>query len=112
MRDSAGASPWPPFVAVGLAVAELGVLLGVFAVAAVGVCCFGASVAGLVAESEHLASRPKALLAVAVPLAALGAVVVAATAYRTRGEAVLVGAGLLVALAVVDAVRGRGRAGR
>lgn len=104
MVERVGASPWPLFVAVGLAVAEAGVLFGVFAVAVAGVCCFGGAVAGLVAESDHVASRPRGLLAVAAPLAVLGGVVVAATTYETRGSAVLVGAGLLVALAAVDAI--------
>lgn len=107
VEASARASPWPPLVAVGLAVAEFGVLFGVFAVAVGGVCCFGASVAGLVADSEHVASRPRALVGVALLLGVAGGLVVAATTYQTRGMAVLSGAGLLVALGVIDWSRSR-----
>jgi hypothetical protein len=105
MPESPSASPWPPFVAVGLAVAEAGVLFGSFAVAVAGVCCFGAAVAGLATESAHLRTWSRASLVVALPLAALGALVFLTTSYQTRGEAVLVGTGLLVAFGLVDSVR-------
>lgn len=101
------ASPWPPLIAVGLAVAELGVLFGAFAVAVGGVCCFGGSVAGLVADSGHAGSRARSLVWVALVLGGAGALVVALTSYQVRGLAVLVGAGALVALAAVDRLRAR-----
>lgn len=101
------ASPWPPLIAVGLAVAEFGVLFGVFAVAVGGVCCFGGSVAGLVADSGYANSRARALVGVALVLGGAGAPVVALTSYQVRGLAVLGGAGVLVALAAIDRVRAR-----
>lgn len=108
MPESPAASPWPPLVAVGLAVAEAGVLFGVFAVAVGGVSLFGGAVAGFVTESNH-STRPRALAGTAAVLGSVGALVAVATSYQTRGEAVLVGAGLLVGLAVVDGTLGRRR---
>ena len=103
-ESPARASPWPVLVAVGLAVAELGVLFGAFPVAVGGVALLGASLAGFAAEGD-VASRPRSLLVVAGALGAAGAVVFVATGFRTRGAAVLVGAALLVVLAAVDRFR-------
>ncbi len=51
------ASPWPVFVAFGLAFAEVGVFVGIFPVAVLGLLLFGGSVAGVLTESGY-ASRP------------------------------------------------------
>lgn len=98
------ASPWPPFVAIGLAIAEAGVLFGSFGVAVAGVTLFGSAVTGMVTESDHLNSRSLAFGVVASVFAVLGGLVVVATSYQTRGEAVLVGAAVLCGLAIVDRV--------
>ncbi|WP_459192439.1 DUF7541 family protein [Halosimplex sp. J119] len=71
------ASPWPLLVAVGFALAELGVFLGVFPIAVGGVLLLGGSVAGILAESGY-ARRPWRTLAIlGVGFAVLGAVLVA-----------------------------------
>ncbi|MFC7138881.1 cox cluster protein [Halosimplex aquaticum] len=71
------ASPWPLLVAVGFALSEVGVFLGVFPVAVGGVLLLGASVAGILAESGY-ARRPwRTLAALGLAFTALGAVVVA-----------------------------------
>lgn len=51
------ASPWPVFVAVGLALSEIGVFVGIFPVAVFGLLLFGGSVAGILTESGYT-SRP------------------------------------------------------
>lgn len=51
------ASPWPLFVAVGLALSEVGVFVGVFPVAVFGLLLFVGSVAGILTESGY-AQRP------------------------------------------------------
>lgn len=51
------ASPWPLFVALGLALSEVGVFVGVFPVAVFGLLLFGGSVAGILTESGY-ARRP------------------------------------------------------
>lgn len=71
------ASPWPLFVALGLAVSEVGVVLGVGPVAVGGLLLFGGSVAGILQEAGYV-ERPWPLLAgIGVLLLAGGALVVA-----------------------------------
>ena len=70
------ASPWPLFVALGLALSEVGVFIGVFPVAVFGLLLFGGSVAGILTESGY-ARRPwPALLGLGAILAAAGIAVV------------------------------------
>lgn len=69
MNDGAReTSAWPIFVALGVAVGELGVLFNLVPVAVGGVVLFGGASAAVVAESE-LADGPWR------PLAAIGAIV-------------------------------------
>lgn len=68
-------SPWPVLVALGLALSELGVFLGLFPVAVVGLVLFGASVAGALAATGYL-DRPlagAAAIGTLLVLSALGA---------------------------------------
>ena len=51
------ASPWPVFVALGLALSEVGVFVGLFPIAVFGLILFGGSVAGILTESGY-AKRP------------------------------------------------------
>ncbi|MFC7226385.1 cox cluster protein [Salinirubellus salinus] len=94
-------SPWPLFVAVGLAVAEVGIVMeGLYPVAVAGLLLFVGSVAGIVHEAGYVA-RPWKLLG------ALGALLVLA------GVGVLysqVGTDLLSALASDSVVVVRGYA--
>src|SRR6056297_1232358 len=67
------ASPWPVFVALGLALSEIGVFIGLFPVAVFGLILFGGSIAGILTESGY-ADRPWAtLLGIGGVLAALAA---------------------------------------
>ena len=69
------ASPWPVFVALGLALSEVGVFVGLFPVAVFGLILFGGSVAGILTESEY-AKRPwPTLVGVGLALAAIAAVI-------------------------------------
>ncbi|MFB6169769.1 MAG: cox cluster protein, partial [Haloarculaceae archaeon] len=61
------ASPWPLFVALGLALSEVGVVLALFPVAVGGLLLFGGSVVGILKESGYVAAPW-------TPLAVLGAV--------------------------------------
>ena len=60
--DASKASPWPLFVAFGLAVGELGVFMGLYPVAVGGLLLFVGSVAGIVQEAGY-SERPWRLLA-------------------------------------------------
>ena len=56
------ASPWPLFVALGLPIAEIGVLFGLVPIAVGGLLLFVGSVAGITQESGYV-ERPWNLLA-------------------------------------------------
>jgi hypothetical protein len=94
-------SPWPLFVAVGLAIAEVGIVMeGLYPVAVAGLLLFVGSVAGIIHEAGYVA-RPWKLLG------ALGFLLVLA------GVGVLysqVGTDLLSALATDSVVIVRGYA--
>jgi len=47
------ASPWPLFVALGFALSEVGIVLGVFPISVGGVLLFGGSIAGILTESGY-----------------------------------------------------------
>lgn len=68
-------SAFPMFLAFGLAVAEVGVVLGVFVLTVVGVIAFTGSVAGILAESGYVADGWTTLAVLGVVVLALGAVV-------------------------------------
>jgi len=75
-------SPWPVFIAFGLALGELGVFLGIIPLAVGGVALFGGSCAGAVTDAGYAATpwRPLALFGlVFVVLGGLLWVVVAPT---------------------------------
>ncbi|MFB6116990.1 cox cluster protein [Halosegnis sp.] len=77
--DASKASPWPVFVALGLAVGELGVFMGLYPVAVGGLLLFVGSVAGIVQEAGY-SERPWRLLA------GLGAVLVLVGAWVVTSQ--------------------------
>lgn len=114
-------SPWPVLVALGLALSELGVFVGLFPVAVVGLVLFGASVSGALAATGYV-ERPLlgtgaigallvvAALAVAAWRGSIGTV--ALDAFGTdpvfsRVLSVAVGGALLVLAAVAGALADR-----
>ena len=97
------ASPWPLFVALGLPIAELGLLFGFVPLAVGGVLLFGGSVAGMLGESGYASSPWRALGVVGVLAVALGVALLAAdpltdVSLQARAYAT-VGAGVVMALA-------------
>jgi hypothetical protein len=93
------ASAWPVFVAVGLAVAEIGVFLdGLYPLAVAGLLLFVGSIAGIVSEAGYV-DRPWRLLG------GLGAVLVAAGVLVVYSQ---VGTAFLDAFATPDGVVFRG----
>jgi hypothetical protein len=100
------ASPWPVFVALGLALSEIGVFIGLFPVAVFGLILFGGSVAGILTESGY-AERPwPTLLGVGGVLA--GIALALAVTYLPTADLVLsnVGEGPLFTRLVAVAVAG------
>jgi hypothetical protein len=66
------ASPWPLFVALGLAVGEVGVFMGLYPVAVAGLLLFVGSVAGIVTEAGYTEAPWRLLGGLGVVLVALG----------------------------------------
>lgn len=71
------ASPWPLFVALGFALSELGVFIGLYPVAVGGILLLGASVAGILRESRYASDLWRPLLGLGVAFVLLGGLVVA-----------------------------------
>ena len=67
------ASPWPLFVALGLALSEIGVFVGLFPVAVFGLILFGGSIAGILTESGYVERPWPTLLGVGVVLIVIAA---------------------------------------
>ena len=67
------ASPWPVFVALGLALSEVGVFIGLFPVAVFGLILFGGAIAGILTESGYVSRPWPTLLGVGGALAILAA---------------------------------------
>jgi len=66
------ASPWPVFVALGLAISEVGIVVGIFSVAVGGLLLFGGSVAGILKESGYVGQLWGSLLAFGILLVVIG----------------------------------------
>ena len=105
------ASPWPLFVALGLPIAEIGILFDLFPIAVGGLLLFCGSIAGMVQESGYAATpwRPLGVLAVCL-FAVGGAFVFADLGLLTRGYAIIVAAAILLLGGIVGELVGRDRA--
>jgi hypothetical protein len=91
------ASPWPMFVALGLPIAELGILFDVFPVAVGGLLLFCGSIAGLVDESGYASTPWRALVVLAVLcLLAGSALAFTDVGLVTRGYAIIAAGVLLL----------------
>jgi hypothetical protein len=97
------ASPWPLLVAVGFALSEVGVFLGIFPVAVGGILLLGGSVTGILAESGYVQRPWRTLALLGGIFAGLGAALVAT---QIPGSS----AGLLDIVADPNGVVGRGLA--
>lgn len=65
-------SPWPVFVAIGLAISEVGVVMALLPVTVGGLLLFVGSVAGILAETEYVASPWPLLAGLGLVLILLG----------------------------------------
>jgi hypothetical protein len=93
------ASPWPIFVALGIPIAELGILFDVFVVAVGGLLLFCGSVTGLLREAGYAETAWRPLAVFAVLLFAVGGVLAfTEVSLVTRGYAIIT-AGVLLGLA-------------
>lgn len=109
MNDAAGlsdqyptASPWPVFVALGLPIAEIGILFGLFPVAVGGLLLFCGSIAGIVEEAGYSTTPWRPLATLAVVLVALGGVLAfTEVSLVTRGYAIIVAGAILLLGGVV-----------
>lgn len=70
------ASPWPVFVAVGLALSEVGVIMGFFPVAVGGLLLLVGSVSGILREAGYVDRPWGMLVGLGAALVAFGLVVV------------------------------------
>jgi len=92
------ASPWPLFIALGVPIAELGILFGLFPLSVGGLLLFGGSVAGMATESSYARTPWRAMMVVAIPLAALGlGFIYTSINLPDRGFAIIAAAVILVA---------------
>ncbi|MBB6645945.1 DUF7541 family protein [Halobellus ruber] len=95
------ASPWPLFVALGIPIAEVGIVFDLFPIAVGGLLLFGGSAAGMATEAGYAKTPWRALVGAAVPFAALGlGFVYTPIDLPDRGYAILAAAAILVAIAV------------
>ncbi|MDG5776272.1 cox cluster protein [Haloarculaceae archaeon H-GB2-1] len=70
------ASPWPLFVALGLALSEVGIFMGLFPVAVGGLLLLGGSVSGILRESGYVARPWRTFAQLGGFFALLGVIVV------------------------------------
>jgi len=102
------ASPWPVFVALGIPIAEIGILFDVLPVAVGGLLLFGGSAAGLATEAGYAKTPWRALVGAAIPFAALGlGFLFTSIDLPSRGAAILAAAGILVAIALAGTLFAR-----
>jgi hypothetical protein len=95
------ASPWPIFVALGIPLAEIGILFDVFVVAVAGLLLFCGSLTGLIREAGYAETAWRPLVVLAVPLIALGAALAFTDVNLvTRGYAIITAGGLLAVAGV------------
>lgn len=99
------ASPWPLFIALGLPIAEVGILFGLVPLAVGGLLLFCGSIAGMLREAEYTASAWRALAALSLLVVAGGAALWYADATTQSNLLIraysMVGAGALMLLAGV-----------
>lgn len=70
-------SPWPLFVALGLVISELGILLGIIPLSVGGLLLFSGSIAGIVTEAGYTEQAWGILGGLGLVLIALGGILVA-----------------------------------
>ena len=108
-----GTSPWPPFVALGLALSEVGVVLGLRPVSVAGLLLFVGSVAGILTEAGYVSRPARAAGVQGVALVGVGITLVLQnqTGTTVRGQSIAIAGvlSLLGALLWVGFIRARAR---
>ena len=108
-----GASPWPLFVALGLALSEVGVVLGLRPVSVAGLLLFVGSVAGILTEAGYVSRPARAAGVQGVALVGVGITLVLQnqTGTTVRGQSIAIAGvlSLLGALPWVGFIRTRAR---
>ncbi|MFC7130602.1 DUF7541 family protein [Haloferax chudinovii] len=108
-----GASPWPLFVALGLALSEVGVVLGLRPVSVAGLLLFVGSVAGILTEAGYVSRPARAAGVQGVALVGIGITLVLQnqTGTTVRGQSIAIAGvlSLLGALLWVGFIRTRVR---
>jgi hypothetical protein len=108
-----GASPWPLFVALGLALSEVGVVLGLRPVSVAGLLLFVGSVAGILTEAGYVSRPARAAGVQGVALVGVGITLVLQnqTGTTVRGQSIAIAGvlSLLGALLWVGFIRTRAR---
>ena len=95
------ASPWPIFVALGIPIAELGILFDVFVVAVGGLLLFCGSVTGLLREAGYAKTTWRPLAVFALLLFVVGGVLAFTDVNLvTRGYAIITAGALLAAAGI------------
>lgn len=106
-----GASPWPLFVAVGFALSEVGVVLGLRPVSVAGLLLFVGSVTGILTESGYVSRPVRAAGIQGVVLVGIGIILVLQnqTGTTVRGQSIAISGvlSLLGALLWVGFIRTR-----
>lgn len=93
------ASPWPLFVALGLAISEVGVVLGIRPVAVGGLLLFVGAIAGILRESGYVRHLERVFVTLGgLLLLASGVIFTSVSGPSVRGESILT-AGVLCVLA-------------
>lgn len=101
-------SPWPLFIAFGLALFETGIVMAdfLFPVAVGGMLMFVGSIVGILRESEYIGDPWKGLVISSVVSFVIGGVIwlTTAGAIQLRGTAILVGAAVLLVSGIAGSV--------
>jgi hypothetical protein len=97
-----GASPWPLFVALGLALSEVGVVLGLRPVSVAGLLLFVGTVTGILTESGYVSRPAWAAGGQGIALVSIGVVLILQnqTGTTVRGQSIVI-AGVLSLVGVL-----------
>ena len=91
-----GGSPWPPLVALGLAISEVGVLVGLRPVAVAGLLLLVGSVTGILTESGYISRPSRAAGIQGLALIGIGVALIVRNQAGTavRGQSIVIAGGL------------------
>ena len=98
-----GASPWPLFVAIGFALSEVGIVLGLRPVSVAGLLLFVGSVAGILTEAGYIAGPGKAIAVQGFALVGFGILLIAGnqTGTTIRGQSIAIAGIICLASALL-----------